>query len=128
MARHHLPALLAVVFLAPACTKEVPLYNATLHATCRDCVVSYAVGSEQSRKDTLHGVTDPATGDTIAETGQWTVQVKDGDNLFLRACRLRPDTALGNLSVWVDGGVGPLEAHADTAQDCAGINQVVNMP
>lgn len=120
--------LLALGLLFPACTKEEPLYSATLHASCRDCVVSYAVGSAQSRKDTLHGMPDPATGDTVAETGQWTVQIKDGDNLFLRACRLRPDTTLGTLSVWVDGGVGPLEAHADTAQDCAGINQVVYLP
>ncbi|MBP8823560.1 MAG: hypothetical protein KBH07_07955 [Flavobacteriales bacterium] len=125
MRNRHLFTVLVSVLLASACTKEEPLYSATLHATCRDCVVSYAAGAAQSKKDTLHGVPDPATGDTMAETGQWTVQLKDGDNLFLRACRLHPDTNLGDLYVWVDGSVQPLEASADSAQDCAEINQII---
>lgn len=123
-----LPILFGSLFLVAACTKEEPVFSATMHATCKDCVVSYAVGAAQSKTDTLYGMVDAGTGDTVPETTQWTVQLKDGDNLFLRACRLWPDSAIGDMAVWVDGGVRTLEAHADTSQACAVINQAAYVP
>ena len=69
------------------------------------------------------GVVDSGTGDTLAEERQWAVQLKDGDNLFLRACRIRTDTAFGDINLWVDGDVRSLQAQVDTTQECAEINQ-----
>ncbi len=115
--------ILAGVLLTLGCAKEEPVLTATLHAKCRDCIVSYASGSSQSKKDTLMGVVDSGTGDTLAEERQWKVQMKDGDNLFLRACRIRTDTAFGDINLWVDGDVRSLQAQVDTTQECAEINQ-----
>lgn len=116
-----------LALLCFSCTKEdKPLLQATLHATCRDCVVSYAVGPEQTHVDTLHGIPVEGTTDTLAQVWQKSIEVIDGDNLFLRACRIRTDTAFGNISVNVDGGVRPLQAAADTAAECAGINQALH--
>ena len=123
MHNRYLLVLLAGVLLVLSCAKDEPMLNATLHANCRDCIVSYASGSSQSKKDTLMGVVDPGSGDTIAEERQWTVQLKDGDNLFLRACRIRTDTAFGDIKVWVDGGVRSMQAEVDTTQECVEINQ-----
>lgn len=120
MKRPHVLFLLTAV-LATACAKEEPLLNATFHAKCRDCVVSYAGGVNGSRRDTLRGVPDGA-GDTLAEEGVWKVEVKDGDNLFLRACRIHTDTAFGAIELWIDGDVRPISTAADTAADCAEIN------
>ena len=69
--------LLTGAFLASSCKKEDPMLKATLHAKCRECVVSYASGVSQSKKDTLLGVVDQGSGDTIAEERQWTLQLKD---------------------------------------------------
>jgi hypothetical protein len=109
--------------LALGCTKEEPVLRATFHATCRDCVVRYATGTAQSRADTLLGVPVAGTSDTLEETASWAMELKEGDNVYIRACRLRPDTVLGALSVRVDGDVRPLEAQTDTA-DCVEINAV----
>lgn len=115
--------LFPVVLCAMACAKEEePLLQATFHATCRDCVVSYAVGPAQAKVDTLLGVAVPGTTDTLPETAQWEVELKEGDNLFLRACRIRTDTAFGEISLKVDGGVRTMEASADTSLECASIN------
>ena len=102
------------------------MLKATLHANCRDCVVSYATGTTQSKHDTLHGVFDENTGDTIAEERQWSVELKDGDNLYFAACRLHEDTAFGTLTVWVDGEVRPDQASADTSEACAVVNHTVH--
>lgn len=115
--------LLLLAVLVFGCTKEQPVWRATFHATCRDCVVHYATGTAQSRADTLLGVPVAGTSDTLAESASWTMDLKEGDNLFIRACRLRPDTVLGALSVRVDGDVRPMEAQTDTS-DCVEINAV----
>jgi hypothetical protein len=117
------PLLLVGAVLVSSCKKEDPLLNATLHAKCRDCIVSYAAGAAQSKKDTLLGVVDPGSGDTLAEERQWSLQLKEGDNLFLQGCRIRTDTAFGDIVLWIDGGVKPGEASVDTTQECARINQ-----
>lgn len=117
-----LPAL-ATLALSVGCAKEDPEYTASLHARCQGCVVSYAGGVFQSKKDTLYGLVDPATGDTIPEERHWTLPLKDGQNLFFRACRL-DSTALGTgIHLWVDGDVRSMAADAATGQDCAEINQ-----
>ncbi len=114
--------LLSGTFLFPSCKKEDPVLKATLHAKCRDCVVKYASGVSQSKQDTLLGVVDQGTGDTLAEERQWTVQLKDGDNIFLRACRLDSATTQGALHVWMDGDVRPDQAQVDGTQECVEIN------
>lgn len=111
-----------MVLFGLACTKEKPRLQAVFHATCRDCIVHYAVGPAQSRTDTLLGVPVAGTGDTLPETGQWTAELNPGDNLFIRACRIRTDTAFGAIAVKVDGDVRTMEASADTASACAEIN------
>lgn len=123
MQHRYLLVIFAGVLLSLGCAKEEPVLTATLNAKCRDCVVSYAAGAAQSKKDTLLGVVDPASGDTVAEERQWSLQLKDGDHIYLRACRLRTDTAFGDIQVWVDGGVQSLQAQVDTTQECAEINQ-----
>lgn len=126
MRKSHLFTILGVLLLASACTKEKPLVEAILHAKCRNCIVSYAAGVAQSKKDTLRGRVDAASGDTVPEEGQWTVHLKDGDNIFLKACRLQQDTAMGNIDLWVNGGIAPMEVHADTTHHCAEINQAAH--
>lgn len=122
--RRSIIRLLPIVLLGFACKKEdKPLLQATFHATCRDCVVRYAVGPAHSKVDTLMGVPVAGTSDTLAETGEWHVELTAGDNLFLRACRIRTDTAFGEITLKVDGDVRTLEASADTAAVCAEINQ-----
>ncbi len=116
-----LPVLLLLVLALPACKKEEPALQATLQATCRNCIVSRAIGSAQSRKDTLRGKV-VAPGDTIAETRVWTMDLKDGDNIFLRACRLYEDTAYSGFQLQVGGDVRAMEAVADTSAHCVQIN------
>ena len=125
-----LPYLVPLIaLLCFSCKKEEnPLLQATLHASCRDCVVSYAVGPAQSHEDTLHGIPVAGTTDTLPEVWQKSVELADGDNLFLRACRIRTDTAFGTISVSVDGGVRSLQASVDTTAECAGINQAGHAP
>lgn len=120
--------LVAMLLVAAGCAKEEPLITATLQASCRGCVVSYAAGAAQSKSDTLIGVVDPSTGDTLAEEGTWTLHLKDGDNLFFRACRMQEDTAYGDIQLRVSGGVRPMEATVDTTQACAEINQAAYAP
>lgn len=107
-----------------ACTKEEPTLGATLHARCQGCIVSRAAGVQQSRQDTLVGVIDPGTGDTLPEERQWTVLLKDGDNLFFRACHTDTNPAGHGMELWVDGDVQPLQAATDTAA-CTEINRAV---
>lgn len=113
--------LLLAGTLMPGCKKEEPLINATLQATCRNCIVSRATGSDQSRKDTLRG-TVVAPGDTIPETRQWKMELKDGDNIFLRACRLYEDTSYSGIELRVSGDVRPMQASGDTSAQCVEIN------
>lgn len=128
MPRSAILLLVCAFLLAAGCAKEEPLLTAHIQATCRDCIVSYAAGTGQSRTDTLAGIVDPATGDTIAEEGSWNLRLKDGDNIFFRACRIREDTAYGPIELSVSGGVRPMQASADTAQRCAEINGLAFAP
>ena len=120
MGRSRLTLLAAIAF-SSSCTKEKPLLHATFHASCRDCIVSYAVGPEQSRKDTLVGAIDTLTGMPAVVTMQWPVDLKDGDNLFIRGCQ-RDTVFHGVIQISVDGDVAPLSASAPT-DSCAEINQ-----
>lgn len=127
MNRLHALGLAVAIACTWGCKKEEkPLLSANLHAQCRGCVVSYAAGVAQSRQDTVFEVVDPGTGDTLPGTGSWTVHLKDGDNLFFRACRLYGDSALhGDILIQVDGEVRPLQASADTSLHCTEINRTV---
>lgn len=116
---------MATLVLAAGCAKEKPEYTASLHARCKGCVVSYAGGVFQSKKDTLYGAVDPGTGDTLPEERSWTVQVEDGGNLFFRACHLDSAMIGGSIDLWVDGGVRRMEASAGADQACAEINRAV---
>lgn len=118
--------LLFGTFLISSCKKEEPMLKATLHAKCRECIVSYASGVSQSKRDTLLGVIDPGSGDTIAEERQWTVQLKDGDNIFLRACHLDSAMTEGALQIWMDGDVRQDQASVGAGQMCTEINHTVH--
>lgn len=107
--------------LLVGCAKEEPLINATLQATCRNCIVSRAIGTVQSREDTLRGKV-VAPGDTIPETRTWNAELKEGDNIFLRACRLYEDTAYSGFELRVSGDVRPMAASGDTSALCVEIN------
>jgi hypothetical protein len=109
-------ALLAAV----ACTKEKPVLKASYHASCRACIVAYAVGPQQSHKDTLKGVVDPISGIPAIVDTTWQLEVQDGDNLFLRACQL-DSVSYGEIDVDIRGDVAPMSA-ATTADSCAEIN------
>src|SRR5690606_18476664 len=93
---------LAALLLATACKKEEPLITASFQATCRNCIVSRAIGSEQSRKDTLLG-TVLGPGDTVAVTRQWSMELQEDQNIFFRACRLYEDTSYGAMELRVSG-------------------------
>jgi len=120
--------LVVMVLVAAGCAKEEPMLTATLQASCRDCVVTYAAGAAQSKSDTLIGTVDPSTGDTLAEEGTWTLHLKDGDNIFFRACRIREDTAFGEIRLRVSGGVRAMQATVDTSEACAEINRSAYAP
>lgn len=113
--------VLGGVFLASSCTKEEPKINATMQATCRNCIVSRAIGTAQSKKDTLLG-TVVAPGDTVPETRSWNMELTEGDNIFLRACRLRDDTSYSGIELRVAGDVRPMAASGDTSAHCVEIN------
>lgn len=113
--------VLGAVLLASSCTKEEPMINATMQATCRNCIVSRAIGTAQSRKDTLRG-TVVAPGDTVPETRSWNMELKEGDNIFLRACRLYEDTSYSGVDLRVAGDVRPMSASGDTSAHCVEIN------
>ena len=123
----HVYVLLLAGILVAGCKKEEPLINATFQATCRNCIVSRAIGSDQSRKDTLRGKV-VAPGDTIPETRQWSMDLKDGDNIFLRACRLYEDTAYSGIELRVAGDVWPMAASGDTSAQCVEINAAGKKP
>lgn len=112
--------LVAGSFLA-GCAKEEPAINATMQATCRNCIVSRAIGTAQSRKDTLRGIA-VSPGDTIPETRSWNMDLKEGDNIFLRACRLYEDTSYSGIELRVAGDVRPMQTSADTSAQCVEIN------
>jgi hypothetical protein len=113
--------LILLASVLPGCTKEEPSINATMQATCRNCIVSRAIGAAQSKKDTLRG-TVVAPGDTAPETRSWNMELKEGDNIFLRACRLYEDTAYGGMDLRVAGDVRPMAASGDTSAHCVEIN------
>lgn len=111
--------------LSAACTEKPERYSVTMQARCRDCVVSHAGGVAHADQDTLIGVPDPSTGDTVAEERSWKVELEDGANVFMRACRLHPDTAYGDIALSVTGEVRSISATADTSADCVEINEPV---
>lgn len=121
-------ALLVAALLATGCAKEeVKEYTVSLEAKCRDCIVHYAAGAARSQIDTLLGNVDPSTGDTTVETANYQVIVKGSDNLFFRACRIRTDTAYGDMELKASGGIQPLSDLAGPAETCAEINQPVQV-
>ena len=103
-----------------ACTKQKPILKATYKVSCRSCIVSYAVGPQQSHRDTLRGVVDPISGIPAIVQGSWPVELQDGDNIFLRGCQL-DSVFYGEIDLSVSGDVSPLSATA-TADSCAEIN------
>jgi hypothetical protein len=118
--------LLALLLLGAGCKKEeVKKYSVTLEARCWDCVVQYAVGPDRGRFDTLFGAV--VNGDTVPGTGTYTVIVEQDQALFLRGCRMDPDTIFGDIELMAYGQIAPLEARVDTSQSCAVINQVVQV-
>ena len=118
--------LAALLVLGTGCKKEeVKKYNVTLEASCWDCIVQYAVGPERGRFDTLFG--SVVDGDTIPETGTYTVVVEAEQAIFFRGCRMDPDTVFGDIELMASGEVAPLEVRVDTSQNCAVINQAVQV-
>lgn len=115
---------LSALLLGSACTKEEPTLQATLHASCRDCIVSHAIGPEQSRRDTLTGALDAGTGEHALVTMSWPVEVHDGDQVFLRGCQ-RDSTFEGEIQLWVDGAVAPINLTV-TSDSCGEINQALH--
>jgi hypothetical protein len=113
-------ALCVVLLAAAACTKEKPMLKATYQVSCRSCIVSYAVGPQQSHKDTLKGMVDPISGVPATVDTTWQVEVQDGDNLFLRGCQL-DSVFYGEIDLNISGDVAPMSATA-TADSCAEIN------
>ena len=109
-----------VLLAAVACTKEKPILKATYHASCRSCIIAYAVGPQQSHKDTLKGVVDPISGIPAIVDTTWQEEVQDGDNLFLRGCQL-DSVFYGEIDLNISGDVSPLSATA-TADFCVEIN------
>ena len=106
--------------------EEIKEYTVNLEATCWDCIVQYAAGPDRGLRDTLLGSVNGA-GDTLVETGSYSLVMKEGDALFFRACRIRPDTVFGNIALRASGAVQPISVVVDTSQTCAAINQVVNL-
>lgn len=102
------------------------MLKATLHAKCKDCLVSYAAGVSQSKHDTLLGIVDPGSGDIIADEHRWTVELMDGDNIFLRACHLDSAMTDGVLQIWMDGDVRSDQANGVAGQMCVEINHTVH--
>jgi hypothetical protein len=113
--------LFPCIFLIAACTKEQPALTATFHAACQDCIVSYAVGPAQSHRDTLIGAIDPDNGTLGVIEREWQVELKDGDNLFLRGCQ-RDTVFHGDIALSVDGDVRSVSITA-SSDSCAEINQ-----
>ncbi len=109
-----------VLLTSLGCTKEKPMLKATYHASCRSCIVAYAVGPQQSHRDTLKGVVDPISGIPAIVDTSWQVEVQDGDNLFLRGCQL-DSVFYGEIDLTINGDVAPMSATA-TADSCAEIN------
>ena len=125
MKRVHL-VLLAGVLLAVGCKKEeVKEYTVELEARCWDCIVQYASGPDRGRRDTLLGSVEGT--DTLLETGHYQLVMKENESIFFRACRIRPDTAFGDITLQAGGGIQPLSAIVGQDQDCATINQVVQV-
>jgi len=121
---HHV--LLAGALLVIGCKKEeVKEYTVTLDARCWDCIVQFATGPDRGQRDTLFGSINGT--DTLTEAGRYELVLKEGDNLFFRACRIRPDSAFGAIELQAGGGIEPLSASVDRDQECAAINAVVQV-
>lgn len=113
-------------FLLPSCKTEVKEYTATLDARCYDCIVQYAAGADRGIRDTLTGSVNAATGDTFTEAGQYRLVMREGEEIFFRACRMRPDSAaFGDIVLNVSGDVQPLSTTVDRDSECAVISQPV---
>lgn len=114
-----------LVLLLPACKKEqVKEYKVSLRATCFDCVVQYASGPDRGRYDTLSG--SISGSDTLRETGTYSLIMAVDEPLFLRACRITPDSGrFGDIELFAEGDIQPLSATVGREVDCAVINQAV---
>ncbi|MCB0766031.1 MAG: hypothetical protein KDB95_02355 [Flavobacteriales bacterium] len=124
MLRPALGALILLIFV-PACKKEeVKEYTVSLRATCYDCVVQYAAGPDRGRYDTLAGSIQGS--DTLRQTGNYTMTMREDEALFFRACRLLPDSGrFGGIDLQVEGDVRPVSTSVAQDVDCAVINQSV---
>ncbi|HQW05292.1 MAG: hypothetical protein IPH05_04045 [Flavobacteriales bacterium] len=117
--------LLVIAALLASCRKEVKEYKATLEASCYDCIVQYAAGSDRGLRDTLAGSVNTVTGDTFVEVGRYDLVMHEEEAIFFRACRIRPDSAYGDITLHASGDISPLSATADRNTECAVINQPV---
>lgn len=115
----------ALLLLLPSCKKEqVKEYTVSLRATCYNCVVQYAAGPDRGRYDTLHGAIEGT--DTLRETGDYALTMREDEDLFFRACRLSPDSGrFGSIALDVTGEVQPISEMVGQEVDCAVINRSV---
>ncbi|HPF89304.1 MAG TPA: hypothetical protein PLL57_01420 [Flavobacteriales bacterium] len=115
----------ALLLLLPSCKKEqVKAYTVSLRATCYDCVMQYAAGPDRGRYDTLYGGIEGA--DTLRETGDYSLTMREGEDLFFRACRLTPDSGrFGPIDLEVAGQAQPFAVSVEREADCAVINRAV---
>ncbi len=127
MKRMRYPLILAVLLVLGCKKEEVKEYTVTLDASCWDCIVQYAAGPDRGLRDTLFGSVDEATGDTLVESGRYALVMKEGDDLFFRACRIRPDSVFGDIELRASGAVPTITVVVDTSEACATINQAVTL-
>lgn len=115
---------LALALLVVGCKQDpVKQYTVTLNATCWDCAVTYAAGTDRGLTDTIPGT---VTGsDTTRGAAQYQLVLNEGENLYFRACRIRPDTTFGDIELRAAGEIQPLSAIAGPSVSCAVINQPV---
>ncbi len=74
--------LLVIAALLASCRKEVKEYKATLEASCYDCIVQYAAGSDRGLRDTLAGSVNTVTGDTFVEVGRYDLVMHEEEAIF----------------------------------------------
>jgi hypothetical protein len=121
--------LVLVVALA-SCAKDPARLNVTMKATCRMCAVEY-VNDGVTHRDTIIGqinatwIDGNAILDTMSATGTWNVVREDGEAVYLKACRLRNDSADGRITLRVEGDIRPLNFTASHPSACALIDQAV---
>ena len=92
--------LLVIAALLASCRKEVKEYKATLEASCYDCIVQYAAGSDRGLRDTLAGSVNTVTGDTFVEVGRYDLVMHEEEMMAqAKKEKLKHATQLGLASV-----------------------------